>query len=326
MEYYNSIIDTIGNTPLVKLNKIVNQIPALVLAKIESFNPWNSIKDRMAWNMITEAEKKWLLPPWWTIIESTSGNTGMWLALQCIARWYKLICTMTDKQSKEKMDILRAMWAEVVVTPTSVASDDPKSYYSVARRLAQEIPNAYYINQYDNLANREAHYSSTWPEIREQTEWKITHMVAGVGTWWTISWTAKYLKEKNPNIKVWWIDTYWSTLKAYHENWKIDNTQIYSYITEWIWKDIIPANIDFNLIDRFEKVSDKDGAIVSRRLAREEWIFAGYSSWSALAWLLQLSSWLNKDSVVVIIFPDHGSRYIGKIFNDDWMKKQGFLD
>lgn len=326
MEYYDSIIDTIGNTPLIRLKKVSSPIDALVLAKVETFNPGNSIKDRMAGHMIKNAEEKWLINPWGTIIESTSGNTGMWLALHCIAKWYKLICTMPDKQSKEKIDILRAMWAEVIVTPTNVDADDPRSYYSVARKLWQDLPNAYYINQYDNLSNQEAHYISTWPEIREQTEGKITHLVAGVWTGGAISWIAKYLKEKNPNIKIWWVDTFWSTLKAFHETWKIDKEEIYSYKTEWIGEDIIPANIDFGLIDHFEKVTDKDWAIMARRITKEEWIFVWNSSGSAVAWLLQLKDRICKTSIVVVIFPDHWSRYIGKIYNDEWMKAQHFME
>lgn len=326
MKYYNNIIETIGNTPMVKLNKIVKDIPALVLAKVETFNPGNSIKDRMAVKMVEDAEAAGVLKPGGTIIEGTSGNTGMGLALAAIAKGYKLICTMPDKQSKEKMDILRAMGAEVVVTPTNVAADDPRSYYSVAKKLNAEIPNSFYPNQYDNLSNRKAHYESTGPEIWEQTEGKITHLVVGVGTGGTISGVAKYLKEKNPNVQIWGIDTYGSVFKKYHETGEFDEGEIYSYLTEGIGEDILPANVEFDLIDHFEKVTDKDGMVMTRRLAREEGIFCGNSAGSAIAGLLQLKEKLTKDDVVVVIFHDHGSRYVGKIFNDDWMRDRGFLE
>lgn len=326
MKYYHSIIDTIGNTPLVKLNKVVSQVPALVLAKVESFNPGNSIKDRIGLKMIEDAEKAGLLKPGGTIIEGTSGNTGMGLALVAIARGYRCIFTTTDKQSKEKMDILRAVGAEVIVCPTNVEADDPRSYYSVARRLSKEIPNAYYPNQYDNLSNRQAHYEGTGPEIWEQTEGKVTHLVVGTGTGGTISGTARYLKEKNPNIKVWSIDTYGSVLKKFHETGTFDESEIYPYITEGIGEDIIPANIDFSLIDHFEKVTDKDGALMAREITRREGIFVGYSAGSAVAGLIQLRHLLGPNDVVVVIFHDHGSRYIGKLYNDDWMRDRGFLE
>ncbi len=326
MKYYENILETIGNTPLVKFNKITKDIPALVLAKVETFNPGHSIKDRMALKMVEDAEKDGRLKPGGTIIEGTSGNTGMGLALAAIVKDYKLICTLADKQSKEKMDILRAMGAEVIVTPTNVASDDPRSYYSVAKRLNEEIPNSFYPNQYDNLSNRTAHYEQTGPEIWEQTEGKITHLVVGVGTGGTISGTAKYLKEKNPNIKIWGIDTYGSVFKKYHETGEFDESEIYSYITEGIGEDILPENVDFGLIDHFEKVTDKDGVIMTRRLAREEGFFMGNSAGSAVAGLLQLKEKLGKDDVVVVIFHDHGSRYVGKMFNDDWVRDRGFLE
>lgn len=326
MKYYENILETIGNTPLVKFNKITKEIPALVLAKMETFNPGHSIKDRMALKMVEDAEKDGRLKPGGTIIEGTSGNTGMGLALAAIVKGYKLICTLADKQSKEKMDILRAMGAEVIVTPTNVASDDPRSYYSVAKRLNEEIPNSFYPNQYDNLSNRLAHYEQTGPEIWEQTDGKITHLVVGVGTGGTISGTAKYLKEKNPNIKIWGIDTYGSVFKKYHETGEFDENEIYSYITEGIGEDILPKNVDFDLIDHFEKVTDKDGVIMTRRLAREEGFFMGNSAGSAIAGLLQMKEKLTKDDVVVVIFHDHGSRYVGKMFNDDWVKDRGFME
>jgi cystathionine beta-synthase len=326
MQYYNNILETIGNTPLIKLNKVIGDIKATVLAKVETFNPGNSIKDRMALKMLEDAEKAGLISPGGTIIEGTSGNTGMGLALACIAKGYKLICTMPDKQSKEKMDILRAVGAEVIVTPTNVEPDDPRSYYSVARRLSQEIPNSFYPNQYDNLSNTAANYEQTGPELWEQTQGKITHLVVGVGTGGTISGTGKYLKEKNPNIKVWGIDTYGSVFKKYKETGIFDKNEIYSYLTEGIGEDILPANVNFDVIDHFEKVSDKDGMLMTREIARKEGIFAGNSAGSAVAGLLQMKDQLKEDDVVVVIFHDHGSRYIGKIFNDDWMRDKGFID
>lgn len=324
--YYQNILETIGNTPLVKLNKTVADIPALVLGKIETFNPGHSIKDRMALKMLEVAEEEGKIKPGGTIIECTSGNTGMGLAIAACIKGYRCIFTTSDKQSKEKFDLLRAMGAEVIVCPTNVEADDPRSYYSVAERLSKEIPNSFWFNQYDNLANRQAHYESTGPEIWEQTEGKITHLVVGAGTGGTITGVSKFLKEKNPSIKVWAIDTYGSTLKAYHETGKINEKEIYSYITEGIGEDIIPKNYDFSLIDHFEKVTDKDGAVWARKIAKEEGILLGYSAGSALAGLRQLKDQLTKDDVVVIIFHDHGSRYVGKIYNDDWMRERGFLD
>jgi cystathionine beta-synthase len=324
--YYNNILETIGNTPMVKLNKVTEGVKALVLAKVETFNPGNSIKDRMALQMIEDAEAAGLIKPGGTIVEGTSGNTGMGLAIACIVKGYKMICTMPDKQSKEKMDILRAVGAEVVVTPTDVTPEDPRSYYSVARRLSQEIPNAYYPNQYDNLSNTKANYEQTGPEIWEQTEGKITHLVVGTGTGGTISGCAKFLKEKNPNIKIWGIDTYGSVFKKYHETGIFDPNEIYSYLTEGIGEDILPANVDFKLIDHFEKVADKAGMLMTRDIARKEGILVGNSAGSAVAGLLQMKDRLKETDVVVIIFHDHGSRYVGKIFNDDWMRERGFLD
>lgn len=325
MQYSNSILETIGNTPLVRLNKIAESIPALVLAKVETFNPGHSIKDRMALKMIADAESSGKLKPGGTIIECTSGNTGMGLAIAACVKSYKCIFTTSDKQSKEKLDMLKALGAEVIVCPTNVTPEDPRSYYSVARKLSETIPNSFWCNQYDNLSNTQAHYESTGPEIWNQTDGKITHLVVGVGTGGTISGVSKYLKEKNPNIKVWGIDTYGSVFKKYKETGVFDEKEIYPYITEGIGEDILPKNVDFNLIDHFEKVTDKDGAIAARNLARSEGILLGYSAGSAMAGLLQLKDKLTKDDVVVIIFHDHGSRYIGKIFNDDWMRERGFL-
>tara|TARA_B100000989_G_scaffold173467_1_gene130076 strand:- start:5745 stop:6719 length:975 start_codon:yes stop_codon:yes gene_type:complete len=324
MIYHQNILETIGDTPLVKLNKVIST-SAMVLAKIESFNPGHSTKDRMALKMIEDAEKKGILKKGGTVIEGTSGNTGMGLALTCINKGYSLICTVSDKQSKEKIDILKAMGAKVYVCPTDVQPDDPKSYYSVAKRLNKEIPNSFYPNQYDNLSNSKAHYETTGPEIWNQTDGKVTHFVVGVGTGGTISGIAKYLKEKNPNIKIWGVDTYGSVFKKYHETGKFDESEIYPYITEGIGEDIIPANVNFDLIDHFEKVSDKDGALYTRRLAKEEGIFAGYSAGSAIAAINQLKGQLNRNDIVVVLLHDHGSRYVAKIFNDDWMKKQNFI-
>ncbi|HPH99485.1 MAG TPA: cysteine synthase family protein [Chitinophagaceae bacterium] len=320
-----NILETIGHTPLIQLNKITKDLPCKVLAKVEYFNPGNSIKDRMALKMIEVAEQEGKLKPGGTIIECTSGNTGMGLALAAVVKGYKCIFTTTDKQSKEKMDILRAVGAEVFVCPTDVEPEDPRSYYAVARRLAKETPNAFHTNQYDNLANRQAHYETTGPEIWEQTEGKITHLVVATGTGGTITGTGKYLKEKNPNIQVWAIDTYGSLLKKYHDTGEIDMQEVHPYITEGIGEDFVPENYDMSMIDYFEKVTDKDGAIMARRIAKEEGIFVGYSCGSALHGILQLKDKLKKDDIVVVVFHDHGSRYVGKIYNDDWMKAQGFL-
>ena len=325
MQYANNILETIGNTPLVKLNKITSDVKALVLAKVESFNPGNSVKDRMALKMIEDAEADGRLKPGGTIVEGTSGNTGMGLALAAIVKGYKLICVSTDKQSKEKFDVLRAVGAEVIICPTDVAPDDPRSYYSTSKRIGQETPNAWYVNQYDNPSNAQAHYEQTGPEIWKQTQGKITHFVVGVGTGGTISGVAKYLKEKNPAIKIWGIDTYGSVFKKYHETGIFDENEIYPYITEGIGEDILPANVDFSLIDHFEKVTDKDAAIYTRQLAREEGIFAGNSCGAAIKGLLQLKNHFNECDVVVVLLHDSGSRYIGKIYNDDWMKQQKFI-
>ena len=324
--FYNSIIETIGNTPLVKLTSVTKELPCTVLAKVESFNPGNSIKDRIGVKMLQDAEKNGLIKPGYTIIEGTSGNTGMGLALYAIAKGYKCIFTTTDKQSKEKADILRAVGAEVIVCPTNVEADDPRSYYSVSKRLSEETPNSWKPDQYNNLSNTLAHYEGTGPEIWKQTEGKITHLVVGTGTGGTISGTSKYLKEQNPNVKAWAIDTYGSVLKKYHETGILDEKEIYPYITEGIGEDILPANVDFKLIDHFEKVTDKAGAIMARRITKEEGIFVGYSAGSAVQGLLQMKDKLKKDDLVVVIFHDHGSRYVGKLYNDDWMRERGFLD
>ena len=326
MDYYNNILETIGNTPLVRLKKVIDDIPALVLMKVETFNPGHSIKDRMALKMLEDAEKRGDIKDGGTIIECTSGNTGMGLALAAAVKGYKCIFTTTDKQSKEKMDILRAVGAEVIVCPTNVAPDHPDSYYSVAERLSKETPNSYWCNQYDNLSNRQAHYESTGPEIWKQTDGKITHMIVGVGTGGTISGTGRYLKEQNPNIKIWGVDTYGSVFKKYHETGVFDEKEIYPYITEGIGEDILPKNVDFDIIDLFEKVTDKDGALMARRLAKEEGLLLGYSAGSAVAGLLQLKDQLTADDVVVVVIHDHGSRYVQKLYNDEWMAEKGFIE
>ena len=326
MKYYNNILETIGNTPLVKLNRITKDIKATVLVKVETTNPGNSVKDRMALKMVEDAEAQGLIKPGGTLIEGTSGNTGMGLALACIAKGYKLICVLSDKQSKEKMDILRAVGAEVIVCPTAVEPEDPRSYYSVSKRLAKETPNSWYVNQYDNPSNTLAHYEQTGPEIWEQTEGEITHFVAGVGTGGTISGVGKYLKEQNPKVKNLGIDTYGSVFKKYHETGIFDENEIYPYITEGIGEDILPKNVDFSVIDHFEKVTDKDAAVMTRRIAKEEGIFVGNSAGSAIAGLLQMKDMFTEDDVIVVLFHDHGSRYVGKMFNDDWMRERGFLD
>jgi len=301
-------------------------VEADVLAKVETFNPGNSIKDRMAVTMIEDAEKAGLLKPGGTIIEGTSGNTGMGLAIAAVVRGYRCVFTTTDKQSKEKIDALKAFGADVIVCPTNVDPDDPRSYYSVSSRLAREIPDAWKANQYDNLSNTRAHYEQTGPEIWEQTGGRVTHLVCGVGTGGTISGVGRYLKEQNPRVKVWGIDTYGSVFKKYKATGIFDKNEIYPYVTEGIGEDFLPANVDFDVIDDFEKVTDKDAAIMTRRITREEGIFAGNSAGSAMAGLLQLRHHFTKDDVVVVIFHDHGSRYLAKMYNDEWMRAKGFIE
>ena len=323
----NSILDAIGNTPLVRINRITpGVVPGEVFAKLETFNPGNSIKDRMAVQMIEDAERAGLLKPGGTIIEGTSGNTGMGLAITAVVKGYKCIFTTTDKQSKEKIDALKAFGAEVIVCPTNVDPEDPRSYYSVSSRLVQETPNAWKANQYDNLSNTKAHYEQTGPEIWQQTGGRITHLVSGVGTGGTICGVGRFLKERNPVIKVWGIDTYGSVFKKYKETGVFDKNEIYPYITEGIGEDFLPKNVDFDVIDHFEKVTDKDAAIMTRRITREEGIFAGNSAGAAMAGLLQLRDRFKPQDVIVVVFHDHGSRYLGKMFNDDWMREKGFLE
>lgn len=326
MKYAENILETIGNTPLVKLNKVLGEdFPALVLAKVETFNPGNSVKDRMALKMIEDAEQDGRLKPGGTIIEGTSGNTGMGLALAAIVKGYKCIFVTNSKQSKEKCDILRAVGAEVIVCPTDVKPTDPRSYYQTAKRLTEETPDAWYVNQYDNLSNRQAHYEQTAPEIWEQTEGKLTHFMVGAGTGGTITGCGKYFKEKNPDIQVIGVDTYGSILKEVHETGEVNLENAYTYITEGIGEDILPENYDMNVIDHFEKVTDKDGAIYARKLAKEEGIFCGYSAGSAISALVQMKDQFTKDDIIIVLLHDHGSRYVGKIYNDEWMQEMGWL-
>jgi len=327
MQYLNSIIEAVGNTPLVKINNLAKDVKGIVLAKVEYLNPGNSVKDRMAIKMVEDAEKAGLLKPGGTIIEGTSGNTGMGLALAAIAKGYRCIFTMSDKQSKEKMDILRAVGAEVVVCPTNVSPEDPRSYYSVARRLNAEIPNSFYPNQYDNMSNTAAHYETTGPEIWRDTAGKITHFAAGVGTGGTMCGSAKFLKEQNPNVVSVGIDTYGSVFKKYKETGIFDENEIYPYMTEGIGEDILPKNVDFSVIDSFVKVTDKDAAIMTRRLAKEEGLFVGWSCGSAMAGALEYAKAnLKEGDVMVVILPDHGTRYLGKVYNNQWMEDHGFLE
>ena len=325
LNVYDNVLGLVGNTPLIKLNKVISEFQGSFFAKVEGFNPGHSTKDRIALYIIEQAEKKGILKSGDTIIETTSGNTGFSLAMVSIIKGYKCILAVSSKSSPDKIDMLKTMGAEVYVCPAHVPAEDPKSYYEVAKRLHKEIEGSIYINQYFNELNVEAHYNSTGAEIWNQTEGKITHLVACSGTGGTISGTAKYLKEQNPNVKVWGIDTYGSVFKKYHETGEFDKNEIYNYITEGIGEDILPENVDFDMIDHFEKVTDKDGAIMARRISREEGIMVGYSAGSAIAGLNQLKAKLTKDDVVVVIFHDHGTRYVGKLFNDEWMKEMKFM-
>ena len=327
MNYLNNLTEGIGDTPLLKLNNVNKGIKGTILVKVEYFNPGNSIKDRIALKMIEDAEEQGILKPGGTIIEGTSGNTGMGLALVAIAKGYKCIFTLADKQSKEKMDVLRAMGAEVIVCPTNVPPEDPKSYYSVAKKLNEDIPNSFYPNQYDNASNTAAHYETTGPEIWKDTEGKITHYAAGMGTGGTISGTSKYLKEQNPDVITVGLDSYGSVFKKYKETGIFDEKEIYPYLTEGIGEDILPENVNFDMVDYIVKVTDKDAAIMTRRLAREEGLFVGWSCGSAVYGALEYAKDnLKDDDVMVIILPDHGTRYLGKVYNDDWMKDHGFLE
>lgn len=326
MDVKNNILETIGNTPLVRLNRIVKDLPCEVYAKVEYFNPGNSTKDRMALKMVEAAEQSGKLKPGGTLIECTSGNTGMGLALAAVVKGYKCIFATTDKQSQSKVDILRALGAEVIVCPTNVEPEDPRSYYSVAARLSKEIPNSYFFNQYDNLANRQAHYETTGPELWQQTDGRITHFITTAGTGGTVTGTAQYLKEKNKDIQIWAIDVIGSLLTKYYRTGEIDMNEVRPYISEGFGEDFVPQNYDMSVIDYFEQVSDKDGAVMARRLAKEEGLFCGYSSGSVLQGLFQLKDKLKKDDVAVILLCDHGSRYVSKIYNDQWMAERGFFD
>ncbi len=324
---YKSIIDAVGNTPIVQLQHIYQGLGSM-LAKVEYMNPGNSVKDRIAIKMIEDAEKKGLLKPGGTIIEGTSGNTGMGLALVAIAKGYKCIFTTTDKQSQSKIDILRAVGAEVLVCPTNVEPEDPQSYYSVAKRLSSELSNSFYPNQYDNKSNLLAHYETTGPEIWEQTEGAITHYVAGMGTGGTISGVGKFLKEQNPDIKIIGIDSFGSVYKKYFETGEFDKNEIKPYMTEGIGEDIIPGTIDFSYVDQVIQVGDKESALRTRELASKEGLFIGWSCGAAVEGALEYlkSHPLSANDTMVVILPDSGTRYLNKVYNDDWMKEQGFLE
>ena len=325
MSYFNNLTESIGNTPLVLLNQITKELPCQVWAKYETFNPGNSVKDRIGLKMIIDAEKNGLLKPGGTVIEGTSGNTGLGLALASISRGYKCIFVTSDKQSQEKVDVLKAYGAEVVVCPTNVEPDDPRSYYSVSKKISEETDNSWYVNQYDNLSNRITHYESTGPEIWDQTNGQVTHFVVGVGTGGTISGVGKFLKEKNKCIKIWGIDAYGSVLKKFHETGIFDKNEIYPYVTEGIGEDMVPKNVDFNIIDGFTKVTDKDAAFYCRELLKKEGMFLGNSAGAAIKGVLQLKDEFKPDDLVVVLFHDHGSRYLKKIYNDEWMKEMGYM-
>ena len=325
MKYFDNLTESIGNTPMVVLNKITNELPCKVYAKYESFNPGNSVKDRIGLKMIIDAENKGLLKPGGTIIEGTSGNTGLGLAIVAITRGYKCIFGTSDKQSQEKIDILKLHGAKVVICPTNVEAEDPRSYYSVSKKLADEVPNSWYVNQYDNPSNPMGHYESTGPEIWDQTSGEVTHFVVGVGTGGTISGVGKFLKEKNNKIKIWGVDAYGSVLKKYHETGIFDKNEIYPYVTEGIGEDMIPQNIDFDVIDGFTKVTDKDAALYCRKLLKDEGMFLGNSAGAAIKGVLQLKENFNSEDLVVVLFHDHGSRYLKKIYNDDWMRNMGYM-
>ncbi len=326
LKVFDNILGTIGDTPMVRLNRIVRDIPATVYAKVETFNPGHSIKDRLALRMIEDAERSGALKPGGTIIEGTSGNTGMGLAIAAIVKGSRCIFTTTDKQSKEKVDALRAFGAEVIVCPTDVDPEDPRSYYSVSSRLVKETPNSWKANQYDNLSNSQAHYETTGPEIWAQTEGRVDHLVVGVGTGGTICGTGRYLKEKKPSVKVWGIDTYGSVFKKYKETGIFDKEEIYPYVTEGIGEDFLPKNVDFSVVDHFEKVTDRDAALTTREIVKQEGIWVGNSAGSAIAGMLQLKDRFKPGETVVVIFHDHGTRYVGKMFNPDWMRMMGYDD
>ncbi len=325
---HNSVLDLIGNTPLIKLKKVTEGLEGNFYAKVEAFNPGHSSKDRIALYIIEQAEKQGILTPGDTIVETTSGNTGFSLAMVSIIKGYSCILAVSSKSSKDKIDMLRAMGAKVYVCPAHVSADDERSYYSVAKRLHEETKGSVYINQYFNQLNFDAHYLSTGPEIWKQTNGKITHLVACSGTGGTISGTAKYLKEQNPNIKILGVDAFGSVLKKYHETREFDKDEIYPYRIEGLGKNLIPSVTDFDVIDKFMKVTDEESAHATRELAKTEGLFVGYTSGAVLQALKQYADEgeFTPESNVIAIFPDHGSRYMSKVFSDDWMNEQGFFD
>jgi glycine C-acetyltransferase len=325
VNFIQNVLESIGKTPLIRLNRVTSTVKALVLAKVETYNPGLSIKDRIALRIVESAEKRGDLLAGGTIIECTSGNTGIGLAMAAAVKGYKCICTVSDKQSKEKIQMLRAWGAEVIVCPAKVKPEDPRSYYAVAERLSKEIPNSFWVNQYDNIDNPLTHYETTGPEIWAQTEGRITHFIAPAGTGGSLCGTARFLKEKNPNIQIWGIDAYGSVLKKYHETEIFDEKEIYEYSMEGVGREFIPRNMDFSVINHFEKVTDKDAALMARRLVREEGLWLGHSSGAAVQGVLQLEDKLIENDIVVVLCHDHGSRYMGKIYNDNWMREKGFL-
>ncbi|WP_456315323.1 PLP-dependent cysteine synthase family protein [Pseudomonas shirazensis] len=325
---YNNVLELIGNTPLIKLNKITGELEGNFYAKVEAFNPGHSSKDRIALYIIEEAEKKGILSPGDTIIETTSGNTGFSLAMVSIIKGYNCILAVSSKSSKDKIDMLRSLGAKVYVCPANVSADDERSYYNVAKRLHEETKGSVYINQYFNQLNIDAHYNTTGPEIWEQTKGQITHLVACSGTGGTISGTAKFLKEQNPNIRILGVDAFGSVLKKYHETREFDNKEIYPYRIEGLGKNLIPSATDFDIIDKFMKVTDEESAHSAREITRKEGLFVGYTSGAVMQAIKQYAEEgeFTKDSNIIAIFPDHGSRYMSKVFSDDWMNEQGFFD
>ncbi|MBP1224891.1 PLP-dependent cysteine synthase family protein [Flavobacterium sp. 1355] len=325
---YNNVLELIGNTPLIKLNKITEELEGNFYAKVEAFNPGHSSKDRIALYIIEEAEKKGILSPGDTIIETTSGNTGFSLAMVSIIKGYNCILAVSSKSSKDKIDMLRSLGAKVYVCPAHVSADDERSYYNVAKRLHEETKGSVYINQYFNQLNIDAHYNTTGPEIWEQTKGQITHLIACSGTGGTISGTAKFLKEQNPNIRILGVDAFGSVLKKYHETREFDNKEIYPYRIEGLGKNLIPSATDFDIIDKFMKVTDEESAHSAREITRKEGLFVGYTSGAVMQAIKQYAEEgeFTKDSNIIAIFPDHGSRYMSKVFSDDWMNEQGFFD
>lgn len=325
---YDNVLQLVGNTPLIKLNKITANFDGDFYAKVEAFNPGHSSKDRIALHIIEEAEKNGVLKPGDTIIETTSGNTGFSIAMVSIIKGYECILAVSSKSSPDKIDALKAMGAKVYVCPAHVSADDPRSYYSVAKRLHEEMKGSVYINQYFNESNIDAHFNSTGPEIWEQTEGTITHLIACSGTGGTISGTARFLKEQNENIKIIGIDAYGSVIQKYHETREFDTKEIYPYRIEGLGKNLIPTATDFDCIDKFVKVTDEESAHTAREIAQSEGLFVGYTSGAAVQGLKQLAAQgeFDSNSRVVIIFPDHGSRYMSKVFSDKWMRDQGFFD